>query len=171
MLFFFVVQIETETEGRTIIRFLTSLCVTNPYFSAVNEVALEKETRTGVAKGVGTESENVTETRNGVVSETVKEKRNGVGTEIENVTEIKNGVESENVTGTGNGVVQESVIEIGTEVVIGTVLLYGKMQECLEDTRRIRGVEKGKRSIHGNGKDTEIIEPDTTNLVSFSLIC
>lgn len=113
----------------------------------MNKVALEKETGTGV----GTESESGTETGNGAVTETVKETWNGVESVIE----------------TGNGVVAESAIEtgtgVGTESVIGTILLFVKMQECLEDTGSIPGVEKGKRCIHGNGKDTEITETGTTN--------
>lgn len=111
----------------------------------MNKVALEKETGTGV----GTESESGTETGNG--AETVKETWNGVESVIE----------------TGNGVVAESAIETGTgvvtESVIGTILLFVKMQECLEDTWSTPGVEKGKRRIHGNGKDTEITETGTTN--------
>lgn len=103
----------------------------------MNKVALEKETGTGV----GTESESGTETGNGAVTvkETVKETWNGVESVIE----------------TGNGVVAESVI--------GTILLSVKMQECLEDTWSTPGVEKGKRRIHGNGKDTEITKTGTTN--------
>lgn len=111
----------------------------------MNKVALEKETGTGV----GTESESGTETGNGAV--TVKETWNGVESVIE----------------TGNGVVAESAIETGTgvvtESVIGTILLSVKMQECLEDTWSTPGVEKGKRRIHGNGKDTEITKTGTTN--------
>lgn len=115
----------------------------------MNKVALEKETGTGV----GTESESGTETGNGAVTvkETVKETWNGVESVIE----------------TGNGVVAESAIETGTgvvtESVIGTILLSVKMQECLEDTWSTPGVEKGKRRIHGNGKDTEITKTGTTN--------
>lgn len=117
----------------------------------MNKVALEKETGTGV----GTESESGTETGNGAVTETVKE----------TVKETWNGVES--VIETGNGVVAESAIETGTgvvtESVIGTILLSVKIQECLEDTWSTPGVEKGKRRIHGNGKDTEITKTGTTN--------
>lgn len=72
-------------------------------------------------------------------------------------------------TVTGVATEHESVTEIVTEIVTGTILLTGRVQGHLGDAESALGVGKGTRNGHGNEKDIEITETDTTNLVSFSL--
>lgn len=78
----------------------------------------------------------------------------------------------------------ESAREIAIETVRGsatgiateTIFLAGKARGCLGDTESVPWVERGTKTAHekenekGNGRDTEITEIDTANLVSLSLI-